>query len=175
MKSLLMAALFIFLPSSLLAQEAGIEIVCSELRSDYDPAAVAAVEYVPGVDMDGNPVVPADLDDPGILVKEYIDIPVRGDFIQLYDIDITEGLELDSEVAGVRIYKDGRVEYNGQDLTEIVKAKCNLDPVAIEAKAKISSQEKSVVSVQKPQQDGQRSSDGLKSAPDTDIDGQHIE
>ena len=151
-------------PFFAVAQESVVEISCASLKADYEP--VGDVEHSPGIDGNGQAVIPADLGSSLVLHREFVDIPVSGSFIEIPDIKILEDvpLEGDVEVVGVRIYPDGRVFYNGQDLTQAVKDKCGESPVGVSDSDELT---------EMIQQDGQQQSDAVHSAPNTDLDNQH--
>jgi hypothetical protein len=91
-----------------------VETFCRLLPNYQQPAGV---EYQPGVGADG-PVVPADVGGaPAIASFETIEIPVEVDLVQRFGIPVQPGVELQPYAALMSIHKDGRVDYNGQDIT----------------------------------------------------------
>lgn len=95
----------------------------------------AGADYVPGVDVSGKPVVPADVtaQAPGMI--DVIRIPVTIDLVQQLGQQLPAGTEMDAQVAMVEIYRDSRVVYNGQDLTPQAYALCGKQLPDIEAAA----------------------------------------
>jgi hypothetical protein len=75
------------------------------------------VNYMPGVDVRGNEVAPADLDEP-LPQFETIEIPVEIDLAARFGIAPPMGAELKPTVALISIHKDGKVEYNGRDISK---------------------------------------------------------
>lgn len=77
----------------------------------------AGVAYQPGVDVHGNPVVPADLNPP-IAIPEVFLIPLELDLYDTFGLpDDPTLLEGDVLLGTVRLEGD-RVTYNGQELTD---------------------------------------------------------
>ena len=95
----------------------------------------AGADYVPGVDVNGKPVVPADVgaQAPGLI--DVIKIPVTIDLVQQLGQQLPAGTEMNAPVAMVEILRDGRVVYNGQDLTPQAYALCGKHLPDIEAAA----------------------------------------
>lgn len=84
------------------------------------------VEYKPGVDVRGKPVVPADLNAaPPQAIFDPVMIPVEIDLLEKYGIEAPRGVELKPTVAQLEIYKDGRILYNGQDITSQTQTMCS--------------------------------------------------
>ncbi len=77
------------------------------------------VAYQPGVDVNGRPVAPADLDGGiQITLPETIRIPIEVDLFDRFGIPANRDLfEADAEV-GVVTYTDGRAYFNGQPLQD---------------------------------------------------------
>lgn len=98
------------------------EIIC---RQTYVPATGAASpDYQPGVDVNGNPVAPADLaGDTGSLSPDYIEVPMTIDLAKKMDL-LPTGAEMKLPVANLKLFKDGKVEYNGQDVTSRTTELC---------------------------------------------------
>jgi hypothetical protein len=96
--------------------------LCQQRATDYVPEA--NVEYQPGIDVDGNPVVSADI---GVNLGENIyplRIPLEMDLLERFNLDIPQGIIADAEVAGIMVYEDGRVTYNGHDISSKVETFC---------------------------------------------------
>ncbi len=91
-----------------------------------------SADYVPGVDVKGNPVVPADVK---AQANEYVDvirIPVTVDMAQNLTQALPQGTEMNAAVAMVEIYKNSRVMMNGQDVTSAAYNHCGKEPFDIE-------------------------------------------
>lgn len=113
------------------------------------------VEYQPGVDVHGKPVVPADLNSNLNGIYEGIVIPIEIDLINRYNLSAPAGAELKPVVADMTIHKDGRVDYNGHDLTEQAVALCT----------EWTEKPDNYPVIAPPADNGQGSADDLSSAP----------
>ncbi len=82
-----------------------------------------SADYVPGVDVKGRPVTPADVNAQPFHDLDRVVIPLSVDLAERLDTDI-EGLELDADLGTLEIYQSGRVVYNGQDWTSQVYTIC---------------------------------------------------
>ncbi len=106
-----------------LAQE-NLPAAC-KLLSDYNN-----VVYQPGVDVDGNPVVPADINaSPMGDVLNIIKAPLEFDLAQRIaglNIDgVRQGFNADASSLGtLDIHQNGKVMYNGQDITRPMMTIC---------------------------------------------------
>lgn len=58
---------------------------------------------------------------------EKVIIPITIDMAARYGIDVPNGILLESNVGMIEIYKDGRIIYNGEDITGNIEEKCNHD------------------------------------------------
>lgn len=115
------AALIFAVPA--FAEDADMITLCNLLPA-YQPSD--NVEYVPGVDVKGQPVVSADINDgSGFRQFESIEIPVEVDLIQKFGVNAPVGVDLKPMVALISIHKDGKVDYNGQDVSKQAHALCN--------------------------------------------------
>ncbi|MCB1720574.1 MAG: hypothetical protein KDI11_02350, partial [Alphaproteobacteria bacterium] len=129
------------------AQDASLAVMCKALP-DY--RAPKGVEYVPGAEA----VVPADLNPlkaPGLdVVKIPIDVILSERF---QAVKIPSDLELKPTVGMISVYRDGRVEYDGQDVSGQAYSLCGKS-----------------VGIVEPSEHGQKGNDGLKSQPEvTDV------
>jgi hypothetical protein len=79
--------------------------------------------YTPGVDVHGNAVVPADLK-AAAGANDVIKIPVTIDLAKTLSQNLPAGTEMDAAVSMIEIHKDGKVMYNGQDVTQQASAVC---------------------------------------------------
>lgn len=115
--------LFVF-PSASYAQNS--EALCSFLPpQNHDNASVGAA-YVPGVDVQGRPVAPANLGGGSgqDFLPDVIRIPLNIDLAQRLDQDLPEGAQMEAGLGMIEIYKDGHVAFNGRDLTPQVYQLC---------------------------------------------------
>ena len=101
-----------------------------EVRALCDTEAISGPDYVPGVDVYGNEVVAADINEssPEPLVYPVV-VPVSIDSIKwlgLYsDDDVSQqALEGQVKMGTIKIFEDGRAEYNGQDISDRTRIFC---------------------------------------------------
>ncbi len=112
-----------FAASPAFAEDAGRDTIC-RLLPQYKP--VADVEYKAGVDVQGNPVVGADLGAPlKPLDGPAVVIPVDINLASRFNVALPAGAEIKPAIAALKIYADGRVEYNGQDISGQVHDMCS--------------------------------------------------
>lgn len=117
----------LLLALSILAPAAGAqekEALCALLPQEGQGAA-----YVPGVDVHGAAVVPADLPAAGA-GGEAVGIPVTIDLARQLGATLPVGTEMKIPVAVVEVRRDGRVVYNGNDVTGRAYAACGKTPPA---------------------------------------------
>lgn len=103
------------------AQEASFDVLCRTLP---DAQVIEGVEYQPGVDVNGKSVVPADLNALDASVPDVINIPITVDLIQKFSLMNMNGIELKPDVGNIGIHKNGRVTYNGQDISKQAYTVC---------------------------------------------------
>lgn len=103
------------------AEDVSVNTFC-RLLPEYRPAQ--GVEYQPGVDVHGQFVAPADL--PGQSLKQFesIEIPVEIDLIEKFGLSVPAAVELKPAAALISIHNDGRVDYNGQDISRQAHKAC---------------------------------------------------
>ena len=78
------------------------------------------VDYQPGVDVKGNPVVGADLHDPVIPLPEVIEFPIQIDAAQALGVPIPPGSETQFPVGTITYETTGankQLKFNGEPLT----------------------------------------------------------
>ena len=109
------------------ADQIAITAVCSELPGN-EPEGIEEAEYKPGVDVNGKPVAPADLNQPVKAINYPIQVPIEIDVLELLELEIPASVkaatDMESRVAYATLYEDGRVEYNGQNISQQVTYKC---------------------------------------------------
>ncbi len=132
--TLLIFSAFLFAPAIVLAAERLSEEqtqlkrnerlvgLCNRTGVKYVPSA--DVEYKPGIDAKGNFIVAADLD--ATLGPEMypLRIPIEVDIVERFDLDVPLGIISDPEVAGIMVFEDGRVTYNGKEVSDKVEVFC---------------------------------------------------
>lgn len=82
-------------------------------------------DYVPGVDVHGKPVVGADLNSGMKPMFDPVVIPIEIDIAERFGLELPEGMAMKPEIAHVKIYSDGRVEYNDTDVTKDTATICS--------------------------------------------------
>ncbi len=119
MRVLIVTALIIFFPMTVLAQEYSDQPIC---RIVVDHVPRDDVTYKPGVDVHGKPVVSADLNSGGGygFKEKPIRIPIELNLFEEFDLSNLNNAALDFEpdVGFVDVFPDGRVEINGQDVRD---------------------------------------------------------
>lgn len=123
MRTLMLTALLCLLSVPAYAQN---DLALCRLRAQH--VAAADVTYKPGVDVHGNPVVPADLNAVPNMVPDIIKIPMNIDLAQRLG-KVPAGMDMKSEMGMAEIHRDGRVTFNGQDLTQQTAVVCGDTPV----------------------------------------------
>ena len=81
--------------------------------------------YQPGVDVNGNPVPAADLSSmPQAMVNSttYTEVPLNIDLAK--KLNLSQPAEMLGNFGSIRIYNDGHVSYNGQDITQQANVIC---------------------------------------------------
>lgn len=108
-------------PVILLNENPQAELLCTQTVK-HNPKDV---QYTEGVDVHGNPIVTADIKkDPLEMYYYPLEIPLELNVIEKFHLDVPIGIIANPEVAGIRIFRDGRVEYNGQNVTDDVLVFC---------------------------------------------------
>ncbi len=95
-----------------------------------------SADYIPGVDVHGNPVVAADINAKAENFIDVIKIPVTIDLAAQLNQALPVGTELDAPVGMIEIYQTGRVVFNGKDLTSEIYALCGKKPESEQPVAK---------------------------------------
>ena len=93
-----------------------------KLRSQHVAAPNTA--YQPGVDAQGRAVVPANVSAAPSVVPDVVRIPMTVDLAQRLG-SVPAGAEMKTATGMVEIHKDGRVSFNGQDMTEVAVVLCD--------------------------------------------------
>lgn len=109
------------------AQEITITALCGQL-APHKSEGVEGADYKPGVDVNGKPVAPADFKSEIKPIIYPIEIPIEIDILRLLDIDLSDATaeagQMEAGIAHLKVFEDGRVEYNGQDISEQVSYAC---------------------------------------------------
>lgn len=81
------------------------------------------VAYKPGVDVNGNPVASADLNPaPQAMPTTYTEVPLNIDLAK--KLNLSQPAVMEGNFGNLKIYNDGRVVYNGQDITNQANVVC---------------------------------------------------
>lgn len=108
------------------------DLALCKLRAQQ--VATNGVAYQPGIDVYGKPVVPADVGSAASMVPDLVRIPLNIDLAQRLGV-VPTGAKMDAEMGYVEIHKDGRVTFNGQDMTNAAAIACSDEAAPLEATA----------------------------------------
>lgn len=97
------------------------DLALCKLRGQH--VVTSGVAYQPGVDVYGNAVVPADVGSAPSMVPDVVRIPLNFDLAQRLGV-VPTGAKLDADMGYVDIHRDGRVTFNGQDMTKATAIAC---------------------------------------------------
>lgn len=102
--------------------------LCQFWKHINSSSSVSAA-YQPGVDVHGKPVVPADINAPSSsFLPSRITFPVNVDLAQAFALPLPAGTQMDANMGMIEVYTNGKVLYNGQDMTAQTQAFCAGDP-----------------------------------------------
>ncbi|PCI56282.1 MAG: hypothetical protein COB36_05775 [Alphaproteobacteria bacterium] len=111
---------FVFSSPVYAADKTDIPALCRQM-DDFKNSA----EYVPNVDVHGKHVTPADV---SMSSSQYINnpivIPIEIDLIDRFGLSLPTEISLKPTIASLKIYQDGRVKYNDEDVTERTLSLC---------------------------------------------------
>lgn len=117
-KNKLFIATFIFLSFS--TQVKAEEYAACKLLPDSQSAA-----YQAGVDVDGNAVVPADLNSNSMAgMMNVVKVPLEIDLAKKISSLKQAGIEMNAPLGMMEIHQDGKILYNGQDITSPMMTLC---------------------------------------------------
>lgn len=97
------------------------EPVLCRLRAQH--VARADVAYKAGVDVQGNPVAPADINAAPQMLADIVRVPLPVELAKVLNI-MPEGVELKAGLGLIEIFKNGRVAYNGLDISNQMDVLC---------------------------------------------------
>ena len=137
---ILSVALLLLSAGSVSAQQIRIELECDSLPLNIAKNISGNPDYQPGVDVDGNPVQPADLNSKTKTSIYPFKIPIELDMVRWLNMDLQGQLNINNDIAYITLHEDGHAEYNGHDLTGNVEYACNHDAAA-EAKQETAQEE----------------------------------
>ena len=128
--SIALLLMLLVIAGNVYAQEPSFEVLCRTIP-EYKKS-VSGVEYQAGVDVNGKSVVPADLNALDASIPDIINIPINLDMAQRFARTMPTGVELKPDVGMIGVHKDGRVTYNGQDISKQAYSVCAKDTVIIQ-------------------------------------------
>lgn len=100
--------------------------ICRSVNVMQGSDHVYGAEYVGEVDVYGRAVAPADVNSGyAPIVPDKIDIPVRVDVLKAMGIESYAGLDMLPTLGTMTVFKEGRVFFNGRDLTPEFQVICN--------------------------------------------------
>lgn len=101
------------------------KMICQRL---YTHQPSADTNYQPGVDVNGKAVAPADVQTPFQATQtNYIEVPLQVNLANRLSVN-SQDKEMYATLGNLRLYNDGRVLYNGQDLTQQAMVMCGQAP-----------------------------------------------
>lgn len=106
--------LFVIFSMPAMAQTVVLDDAACRAIVQHQPAD--DVTYQPGVDVNGKPVVEADLDASPIQLPETISFDITVDVMKYAGIAPPKGVEGQAVIGRVDINKDGRMYFNGQPM-----------------------------------------------------------
>ncbi|PCI98873.1 MAG: hypothetical protein COB14_07180 [Alphaproteobacteria bacterium] len=102
------------------ADKTDVSALCRQLDDLRNSA-----EYVPNVDVHGKHVAPADVSrSSSQYINNPIIIPIEIDLIDRFGLSLPTEISLKPTIASLKIYQDGRVKYNDEDVTERTLSLC---------------------------------------------------
>lgn len=104
------------------AEDVSVQTFCRLLPAYQAPAGV---DYQAGVDARGKPVAPADIGARLNAAALPVEIPIELDLAARFQLNLPADMRLLPTVATLTIYPDGRVQYNGQDVSAQAKTLCD--------------------------------------------------
>ena len=110
----LLAILFLMLPLSAQAQTIVLDQSLCKYMVEHRPAA--DVEYQDGVDVHGDPVVGADLNEPVIKPPKVIHFPITIDAAEYTGLNVPDGVETEFDVGTITL-ENKQLKFNGEPLT----------------------------------------------------------
>ena len=90
---------------------------------DFKPSSAV---HSPRDDVAHNPSPFSTLPDP-------VWIPLTIDMARRYGLDVPDGTVMEGNLGMIEIYKNGRIVYNGEDISQDIKDKCDYDAGEFEA------------------------------------------
>jgi len=120
----------LLLPFPVLAEKQS-EAVCDALTK-YKKVNNQSATYQPGVDVNGNAVVGADIGAPSTIFKNVTKVPLTVDLAQRLSSLQGKGIESQANFGLLSIHPDGRVTFGDDDFTSDVKTVCGIAHEVVE-------------------------------------------
>jgi len=99
------------------------KMICNK---SYVPATGnQSPNYQAGMDVNGQPVAPADLNAVANMEPDFVEVPMTIDLAKRMGLSQV-GAEAEMPVANLKLYKNGKVEYNGQDISSNAATLCGV-------------------------------------------------
>lgn len=132
MKKIFFILLFFIISSECRADQ--ISTICDALDERNNHKSVT---YTPGVDVHGNPVIPANVNNVGLFtIPEIISFPLSYDLAR--DIAVLpDNLELTSNLATIEIHIDGNVYIDGESFSNEIQSLCNGEAISEKRQLKL--------------------------------------
>ena len=105
----LIAFLLLFLSVPAYAEEQEQERFCNVVSAHVSDGAA----YQPGVDVRGNKVAAANVNQNLSITLDPIVIPIEIDFLDRFNITLPADIKMDTSVGDVEIHQDGRIVFGG--------------------------------------------------------------
>jgi len=83
--------------------------------------------YRPARAVDHEPNADVNLNKWHIVLPDPIHVPLTIDMAERMNVDLPEGVEMQGMIGLLSVYKDGRIMYDGKDLTRNIQDICNHD------------------------------------------------
>ncbi len=113
----------VVISSAAYAEQAHLKTICN--NPEYYNKQNLSADYVPGVDVHGKAVAPADLNNStSPYIQNPVVIPIEVDLAQRFGLILPLGIELKPTVADLEIYQDGRIKYEGKELKQDIQSVC---------------------------------------------------
>lgn len=97
------------------AEPMNVTQMCQRIEALQD---TDAANYKAGVDVHGNAVAPADLNADVSNLLQAVVIPIELDILKRFEIDVPKGIEMEPELAQLVVHQDGKITFNGQEITQ---------------------------------------------------------
>lgn len=105
-----------------------VEKLCSDFAVNNQSVKTPSANYVEGVDINGNPVAPADIPSENSslaksVIGKNVKIPVTIDLASKLSSSLHD-IELKPNMGNIEIFADGHAEWNGTDISSDLKTFC---------------------------------------------------